>query len=130
MVQVCFNQSIAEKTDSPVSSQALNKENSENSIEVESNIVESENTSNISEISKKEPSIKESSNLFENSGSGCIQVHACSCVTSTKYEGNTIEDTLRKHIKNYMNSSKHRATLMNADFSILCSRQMRYQLNQ
>lgn len=63
--------SIAEKTDSPVSSQALNKENSENSIEVESNIVESENTSNISEISKKnEPSIKESSNLSENSGSG------------------------------------------------------------
>lgn len=60
--------SIAEKTDSPVSSQALNKENSENSIEVESNIVESENTSNVSEISKKnEPSIKESSNSGDTS---------------------------------------------------------------
>lgn len=60
--------SIAEKTDSPVSSQALNKENSENYIEVESNIVESENTSNVSEIIKKnEPSIKESSNSSSTS---------------------------------------------------------------
>lgn len=54
----------------------------------------------------------------------------CSCVASTKYDDDTIEDALRRHIRNYMNSPKHRATLMNADFPILYSRQTRYQLNQ
>lgn len=38
----------------------------------------------------------------------------CSCVASTKYDDDSIEDALRRHIRNYMNSSKHRATLMNA----------------
>lgn len=38
----------------------------------------------------------------------------CSCVASTRYDGDTIEDALRRHIRNYMNSPKHRATLMNA----------------
>ena len=85
--------SIAEKTDSPVSSQALNKENSENSIEVESNIVESENTSNISEISKKnEPSIKESSNSSSTSskpsGSGNGGSTSSSSSSSSKPSGN------------------------------------------
>lgn len=89
--------SIAEKTDSPVSSQALNKENSENSIEVESNIVESENTSNISEISKKnEPSIKESSNSgdasskpsgSENNGSTSSSSPSSSSSSSSKPSG-------------------------------------------
>ena len=38
----------------------------------------------------------------------------CSCAASTRYDGDTIEDALRRHISNYMNSPKHRATLMNA----------------
>lgn len=38
----------------------------------------------------------------------------CSCVASTRYDDDTIEDALRRHIRNYMNSPKHRATLMNA----------------
>lgn len=38
----------------------------------------------------------------------------CSCVASTKYDEDSIEDALRRHIRNYMNSPKHRATLMNA----------------
>lgn len=38
----------------------------------------------------------------------------CSCVASTKYDDDSIEDALRRHIRNYMNSPKHRATLMNA----------------
>lgn len=38
----------------------------------------------------------------------------CSCVASTRYDGDTVEDALRRHIRNYMNSPKHRATLMNA----------------
>lgn len=86
--------SIAEKTDSPVSSQTLNKENSENSIEVESNIVESENTSNVSEIIKKnEPSIKESSNSSSTSSkpSGSVNggsTSSSSSSSSSKPSGN------------------------------------------
>lgn len=38
----------------------------------------------------------------------------CSCVASTKYDEDSIEDALRRHIRNYMNSPKHRATLMSA----------------
>lgn len=82
--------SIAEKTDSPVSSQALNKENSENYIEVESNIVESENTSNVSEIIKKnEPSIKESSNSSSTSSkpSGTGNGGSTSSPSSSKPSG-------------------------------------------
>lgn len=38
----------------------------------------------------------------------------CSCVASTKYDGDTIEDALRRHIRNYMSSPPHRASLMKA----------------
>lgn len=38
----------------------------------------------------------------------------CSCVGSTKHDGDTIEQALRRHIQGYMNSPKHRAILMNA----------------
>ena len=38
----------------------------------------------------------------------------CSCVGSTKHDGDTIEQALRRHIKGYMNSPEHRAILMNA----------------
>lgn len=69
--------SIAEKTDSTVSSQVSNEENSENSenptetsLEAESSIVESENTSDVSEISEKnEPSSMESSDSNSSSNS-------------------------------------------------------------
>lgn len=67
--------SIAEKTDSTVSSQVSNEENSENSenptetsLEAESSIAESENTSDVSEISEKnEPSSMESSDSNSSS---------------------------------------------------------------
>ena len=69
--------SIAEKTDSTVSSQVSNEENSENSenptetsLEAESSIVESENTSDVLEISEKnEPSSMESSDSNSSSNS-------------------------------------------------------------
>lgn len=38
----------------------------------------------------------------------------CSCVGSTKHDGDTIEQALRRHIQGYMNSPEHRAILMNA----------------
>ena len=38
----------------------------------------------------------------------------CSCVGSTKHDGDTIEQALRRHIQGYMNSPGHRAILMNA----------------
>lgn len=38
----------------------------------------------------------------------------CSCVGSTKHDGDTIEQALRRHIQGYMNSPEHRASLMNA----------------
>lgn len=37
-----------------------------------------------------------------------------SCVGSTKHDGDTIEQALRRHIQGYMNSPEHRAILMNA----------------
>lgn len=36
------------------------------------------------------------------------------CVGSTKHDGDTIEQALRRHIQGYMNSPEHRAILMNA----------------
>ena len=38
----------------------------------------------------------------------------CSCVGSTKHDGDTIEQALRRHIQGYMISPEHRAILMNA----------------
>lgn len=38
----------------------------------------------------------------------------CSCVGSTKHDGDTIEQALRRHIQGYMNSPEHRTILMNA----------------
>lgn len=38
----------------------------------------------------------------------------CSCVGSTKHDGDTIEQALRRHIQGYINSPEHRAILMNA----------------
>lgn len=38
----------------------------------------------------------------------------CSCVGSTKHDGDTIEQALRRHIQGYLNSPEHRAILLNA----------------
>lgn len=51
----------------------------------------------------------------------------CSCVGSTKHDGDTIEQALRRHIQGYMNSPEHRAILMNAGSHSVTAR-IRYRV--
>ncbi len=105
--------SIAEKTDSTVSSQVSNEENSENSenpsetsLEAESSIVESENTSDVSEISEKnEPSSMESSDSNSSSNSSSKPSGSSSSSSSGSSSSNSSSGSSSSSSSNSTSSS-------------------------